>query len=139
MEPSVSRLALYQEAAKLSASLCAFVEQRLPLLDQAEGDTLGDYASFYAASLERLNRIFIQIGNAPIDRDENSACERLRLQIRQDLECCAKFEVPCREVLQKQLAVLKSELLVMQKKKSFSAYLHPTTLGTYGNHLDRHG
>ena len=137
-----SRLALYQEARRLSGALKEYSVYARSEFDAFSVQNLLDCVDKYCGALEKLNVLSHQIDRVDTSLESietRTACEEQRCSIRADLDAAsAAFVEPCREALQQRLSASKNDLLLTQKKKKLAAYIRSPLVGQEITHYDRH-
>jgi hypothetical protein len=129
-------LQLYQQAAEIAATIRAYAEKMTPQLSTLDSAALIDCIDQYSGLIDQLHELECSLAAAPAAPDE--ACSRLRKKIREDLDAAAAFDTPCRTAITRQISDAKEDLMLSQKKKQISAYLHSPTLGEQAaTHFDK--
>lgn len=134
------KLALYEDAAKLSSALRAYVETEADGIDDASDEEIIAFADRVNETVLRLNKISEEI--AALDAADNitpetePSCERLRKTIRQDMEATNQSCSACMNSIQKRRDEYLREMLLARKKTNISAYMKSSFLGYEGYNYD---
>ncbi len=135
------KLALYEDAAKLSAALRAYVETEAESIDEASDEEIIAFADRVNESVLRLNAISEEI--AALDASDNitpetePSCQKLRRQIRSDMEAMNESCAVCMNSIQTRRDEYLREMLLARKKTNISAYMKSSFLGYEGVNFDK--
>lgn len=126
------RSALLHEARQLARELRTYTEESVPRLNALDPDEILARVNLYADMGGQLQLLFTKIEamdtrNEPLA--ETVECRALRQEIRKDLDAASCFTEPCRAALEREMASIKKELLLTQRKRQLSAYLGLPLMG----------
>lgn len=124
---SGGRSKLLHEARKIAKALRACAEEAIPRLDISDTDEILAQIDLYADLGEHLQSLFTQIETMDTREEslaETAECRELRREIRMDLDAAGAFVAPCRVALARQMDMVKQDLLLTQRRRQISAYIH---------------
>jgi len=136
------KLNLLAEAESLASSLCAFMQETVPLLHEGDDEDIACFTEHFSSAIDRLRDLNEQVdelqASDEIAPETEPNCVRLRKTIRLELEKVDALYVEARKVIERRRDIYQRSLIEARKKQNLSAYLQSSFAGQDPFNYNRH-